>query len=92
MTPSLVCIDASLGLKLVLHEPDSILAQSLWSEWKIRGMSLIAPMLWGYEVTSVIRNKVHRGQLPAEIEAEMIAAIPDRQRSISHVQKRQPRQ
>lgn len=75
MMNSLVCTDASLALKLVLHEPDSALARALWEEWKAGQTTIIAPTLWGYEVTSVIRNRVHRGKLPPDAEEESFAAM-----------------
>jgi predicted nucleic acid-binding protein len=75
MMNSLVCTDASLALKLVLNEPDSALARALWEDWKAVQATVIAPTLWGYEVTSVIRNRVHRGQLPLDIEGEVFAAV-----------------
>jgi predicted nucleic acid-binding protein len=66
MTNSSVCVDANLALKLVLQEHDSPLARKLWGEWETRNISIIAPALWGYEITSVIRNRVHRGKLSPE--------------------------
>jgi predicted nucleic acid-binding protein len=75
MTNSLICCDASLGLKLFLPEDDSALARSLWEEWKDRETTIIAPTLWAYEVTSVLRNRVHRGRLAPEQEADLFAAI-----------------
>jgi predicted nucleic acid-binding protein len=75
MTNSFVCVDASLALKLVLHEPDSQLASKLWDEWHARSIVVIAPALWGYEVTSVIRNNVHRGRLSADLGAEAFITI-----------------
>ena len=75
MTNSLVCADASLALKLVLPEPDSALARALWEEWKAEHTLVIAPTLWEYEVTSVIRNRVHRGQLPPDIEEEVFTTL-----------------
>lgn len=75
MTTSLVCADAGLALKLVLPEPDSDLARALWERWKAERVLVIAPTLWGYEVVSVIRNRAHRGQLPAEMEEEALAVL-----------------
>jgi predicted nucleic acid-binding protein len=72
---SLVCADAGLALKLVFHEHDSALARALWEEWKSQKITVIAPTLWGYEVTSVIRNHVHRGKLAAEMEVEVFARV-----------------
>lgn len=71
----LVCIDASLALKVVLHELDSALARALWETWQSRHVQIIAPGLWGYEVTSVIRNRVHRGLIPADLGEEAFAAV-----------------
>ena len=71
----LVCADASLALKLVFNERDSSQARALWEEWKIQQTTIIAPSLWGYEVTSVIRNRTHRGQLAPEMEEAALAIV-----------------
>ena len=79
MTTSLVCADSSLALKLVLHERDSALARALWESWWLQKTTIIAPSLWAYEVTSVIRNQVHRGLLEPDVETdtlEVILALP----------------
>lgn len=70
-----ICIDASIALKLFLPESDSLRAQQLWEQWQRDGTALVAPALWAYEVTSVIRNRTHRGNLPAELEHELILAL-----------------
>jgi predicted nucleic acid-binding protein len=76
MTSFQVCVDAGISLKRVfLDEPDSELARVLWAEWHGRGATVIAPNLWAYEVTSVIRNKVHRGRLAPELEQETLLAV-----------------
>ena len=75
MTTSVVCADAGLALKLVLPEPDSGLARDLWERWKAERALVIAPTLWGYEIVSVIRNRAHRGQIPAEVEEEALAVL-----------------
>ena len=71
----IVCIDASLALKLALNETDSDLVRSLWASWAKQQATLVAPMLWGYEVTSVIRNRTHREKLPAELESQTVDAL-----------------
>jgi predicted nucleic acid-binding protein len=71
---ALICVDASLTLKLVLAEPDSPAARSLWADWEERDMAVVSPSLWAYEVTSVIRNKVHRGKITSH-EGERAFAI-----------------
>jgi len=70
----LICSDANLALKLVLAEHDSLLARQLWTEWETQSVDLIAPPLWAYETTSVIRNKVYRGTITlAEREDAFVA-------------------
>lgn len=71
----IVCVDASLALKVILPEAGSKEAHLLWADWLAAKAELIAPTLWAYEVTSVIRNRAHRGLLAPELEAEAIAAV-----------------
>ncbi len=75
MTISLVCIDASLAVKLVLSEADSALAQALWNEWIAQQTIVIAPMLWAYEVSLVVRKYAHRGLLPPDAEDEAFTTL-----------------
>lgn len=75
MTSLAICVDASITLKLVLPEEDSHLARSLWQRWLEEDLTIIAPTLWTYEVTSVIRNQVHRRKIAATAEAEAIEAV-----------------
>jgi predicted nucleic acid-binding protein len=73
---SWVCADAGLALKRVfLDEPDSPLAQALWSEWKARELIVIAPTLWAYEVTAVVRKHVYRGLLAPDTEQATLTAV-----------------
>jgi predicted nucleic acid-binding protein len=58
----------------VLAEPDSPVARRLWSEWEEQDIDVVSPSLWAYEVTSVIRNKVHRGKITSD-EGEKAFAI-----------------
>lgn len=70
-----VCVDASLLLKLVLNEPESELAELLFSGWYKKGVRLIAPSFCPVEMDSVIRQKAVRpkgqGGLTAE-QAELV--------------------
>jgi predicted nucleic acid-binding protein len=50
---SRICVDASLVLKLVLREPDSPLAEALWTEWLASGVQICAPTLLEFETTYV---------------------------------------
>ncbi len=58
--PDRICIDASLALKWVLPEIHTDRAQELLRDWVSKGFKLIAPTLFIFEVTSTLRNKVHR--------------------------------
>lgn len=79
MMPSIVCADAGLALKLVFPEADSARARALWDEWRLNQTTVVAPILWGYEVTLVVRNRVHRRLFPAadeEITIETLHQLP----------------
>jgi predicted nucleic acid-binding protein len=76
MTSSQVCVDAGISLKRVfLDESDGELVRALCAEWHGRRIGVIAPTLWAYEVTSVIRNRVYRGRLAPELEEEALLAV-----------------
>lgn len=63
---SQVCVDANLVLKLVLPEPDSFRAQTLWDSWASAEVEPVAPPLLVFEGTSVIRKWVHQGLMSPE--------------------------
>ncbi|BCV22001.1 type II toxin-antitoxin system VapC family toxin [Moorella sp. Hama-1] len=52
-----VCVDACLVIKLVINEPDSPLADALFTWWQEQGMQLIAPLFCPVEIDSVIRRR-----------------------------------
>ena len=66
MNKSLVCVDAGVLIKLVMAEEDSDRADALWEQWKEDGVKVVAPALLLFELTSVLRKKVHRGLLEPE--------------------------
>ncbi len=69
-----VVVDASFALKLVLPEEHSEYVRQVWESWVKDGTDVAAPYLLIYEVTSVLRNKVFRGELsPEEGEAALLA-------------------
>jgi|GEM_PF-35310 len=71
---SLVVVDASFVLKLVLPEEHSDRVRRAWGKWVEQGVEVFAPYLLVYEVTSVLRHKVFRGELaPEEGEAALLA-------------------
>jgi len=47
--PDSVCVDASLVLKLLLPEPGSDSAATLWSRWEQEGIVKFAPAHFLYE-------------------------------------------
>ena len=63
---SQVCVDASFALKLILPESDSERAEALWQSWLDAHTEIIAPVLFVYETSSVLRNRVHRKDLTTE--------------------------
>lgn len=75
MPSSLVCIDTSLAFKLIFPEADSLLARALWEEWHGRQTTVIAPPLWGCEVTVELRQRVESGLLPPDKEAAVFEAL-----------------
>jgi predicted nucleic acid-binding protein len=71
---SLVVVDACFALKLVLPEDYSERVRQMWESWVKEGTDISAPYLLTYEVVSVLRNKVFRGELsPEEGEAAFLA-------------------
>ena len=64
---SQICVDSGILLKLLLYEPDSHLAESLWRGWVKAGVQPIAPHLFPFEVTAVLRKLTHRGVIQAEM-------------------------
>ena len=65
--PTLVCVDAGLVVKFVSPEPDSPQAEALFQKWKAEKVELIAPGFAMAEMDSVLRHKVVRGELSAEV-------------------------
>ncbi|MFW6102363.1 MAG: type II toxin-antitoxin system VapC family toxin [Chloroflexota bacterium] len=64
-----VCVDASVAVKLVVQEPHSDRAASLWRGWIGEDIERIVPSFFPFEVASTIRRKCVRRQLTEE-EAE----------------------
>lgn len=71
-----ICIDAGILIKQVVPEPYSDRAAALWeraieAEWEV-----VAPALFWFEVTAVLRKKVYRRTLmPAEGELALTTAL-----------------
>ena len=70
-----ICVDASVALKLVLDEEGSDAAHALWAAWVAEELEIIAPCHLAFEVTSVIRNHVYRGEISARAGQAAFEAI-----------------
>jgi len=71
---SLVCVDASILIKLVVEEEQSDHASALWDSWVDDGVKIVAPTLFSYEVTATLRKKVYRQLLTLAEGKEAFAA------------------
>lgn len=63
---SWVCLDSGIALKLVLKEADSQQAQTLWQTVVRTNQQPVAPQLFLFEITSVLRKHVYRGTITPE--------------------------
>lgn len=79
-----VVIDASVILKLLLPEEQSETVRSLWTRWIEQEAEIVAPFLLAYEVISVLRNKVFRGELPPEAGEAAFSAFRSQDISLLH--------
>jgi len=61
-----ICVDANTCAAAVLPGPHTSAAKSLLKRWGEAGVSLIAPDLWAYEVTSVVRKYIRAGRLSVQ--------------------------
>lgn len=82
MARPIYCVDASICIKLLLPEHDSHLAVALWKQWASERALVLAPTLWTYEMTSIVRKLAYRGVLAPELEIrtlEEVLRLPVRQ-------------
>lgn len=79
-----VVIDASVVLKLLLPEERSDMVRHLWARWVAQDVEIMAPFLLAYEVISVLRNKVFRGELPPEAGEAAFVAFRTQAVSLRH--------
>jgi len=75
LTASRVCVDSSLVLKLAVPEEDSERTQEQWEHWAKEATEIVAPPLLWYEVTSVLRNRAHRGRLTLDESSEALEML-----------------
>lgn len=81
---SQICVDASVALKLVLNEEHSDRARALWASWIADEVEVIAPFHLAFEVTSVIRNHVYRGEISAQAGEWAFTAIHAQDIRLAH--------
>ena len=72
---SSVVVDASFVLKLILPEEYSEQVRQMWEWWVRKEVEVSAPYLLTYEVVSVLRHKVFRGELVLEEGEAALLAI-----------------
>lgn len=77
MSESQVVVDASFLLKIFLPEEESDQVEGKWRSWIEDSVEIIAPTLFVFEVSSVIRNKVYRGILEEHDAKDIIDQMRD---------------
>lgn len=71
-----ICIDAGVLIKQIVPEQYSELAAALWTHGIEAEWEIVAPALFWFEVTAVLRKKVYRHVLtPAEGELALTTAL-----------------
>ncbi len=74
---SLVCVDASFIVKLLVPEADSERADATWTSWIANKTPVYAPALMPFEVTSVIRKQVQRDLITTDRGVEAVGAFAE---------------
>lgn len=74
MNTSLVCVDASLVVDLIIGLDDPNLV-TLWEAWIKEKTQLVAPLLIRYEVVNVLYQISKKNQLSRETIGEAIQAL-----------------
>lgn len=75
MPNNLICVDASLVVRLVIdHRDDRLPAQ--WQAWSEAGKQIVAPTLLYYEVTNALFRYQKQGLLASEVvEQALLVAL-----------------
>ena len=69
--PKVICVDANFVIWLVQATSETSPFIVLWDEWQEQNYQIIAPTLFGYEVTNVFHRMSLAGQISPE-EAEQL--------------------
>ena len=72
---SSIVVDANLAVALVVPLPYSAAARAKFDTWAKDGTEILAPALWGYEITSSLRKAIRTGYLAGDKAEEALHAI-----------------
>lgn len=67
--------DSGIFIAAVLQEPYRKQAIALINEWATQNIQIVAPVLFRYEVTAVIRKNIYRGILPPALATDVRANL-----------------
>lgn len=70
-----VCVDASLALMLLIPHDLTPKVEALWHSWSEKEVELVSPPLFYAEVTSVLREIVYFGRMPAQEGDDVFASF-----------------
>jgi hypothetical protein len=56
MTQKNICVDANFVVLLVKADSETSPFMVLWEQWKTAGNKIIAPTIFGYEITNVFHR------------------------------------
>lgn len=71
-----VVVDASIVLKWLIAEPDSVAANHLWLSWQTRGLQPVAPNWISAEVSNALLQAITRGQFTVDYASGLLRELP----------------
>jgi predicted nucleic acid-binding protein len=72
MSANTVCVDASFVVRLLTVAPEESPYQALWNSWVDSGLTIAAPSLIFYEVTSALYRLTKAGYFSSEVAQEFL--------------------
>lgn len=72
---SVAVVDASVAVKWVLQEAETMEAQSLLADWLARGIQPIAPSWFACEVANVLYQQTRRGTVTVSDGRELLRRV-----------------
>lgn len=70
---SLICVDASVVVRLVASHENTVI-QDVWDKWRDEGYRVIAPALLFYEVTNALYRSAKYGTISEMAASEALKA------------------